>query len=538
MIFKHLKRPLAILALGGLAACSGGIGSGVPVPNSAPQPIATPAGGTPLVGIGDSLTAGYQSEGFLGATGVTSSASLYPGGAVPPGQENGWWSLLYQAVTGASTASLYDPTTSPLPLIAGPGMGSQLVLSASLFSPTHSSCDAFNDSGYSSTLFADTRMDAAAHNLDLGVPGITMHEAIAMSGPLTGPATNTPSGCGYATIPGDQTSGGLQSLVSGESAVYYPVMGSYIHNVSSLTELNVAVALKPKLTTVWLGANDLLKFAFSGGNPVASDSAAQMGADLTTIVKSLTAAGSKVLVGDLPNVLEAPQFFPQGNRLIADLATLLVATSKGAVSPGTAGVLATQINTYVGQTYFAGAASGGYLTEAGFLAIVSNCGTSPATCTTPQLDPTTPGSGLGTYYITPTLAGEVQALNTAYNQAIDGVATSSGSNVALVPITTTFAALAPSATTPGSAPSLSTIIPGAPAAYFSFGGGLVSWDGLHPSNLGYAVVADTFIQTADTAFGMTLTPLSGAQLTAIAGTDPYNPAGVNAALGGTVFPLP
>jgi lysophospholipase L1-like esterase len=535
MTINDLKRPLAVLALGALAACANS-NTGAPIVSGSPRPIVTPAGGVPLVGMGDSLTAGYQSDGFLGATTATSTLSAYPGNAVPPGQENGWWALLYQSITGASTQSLYDPATSPLPLIASPGMGTQLVLNkTSLFAPVQSSCSQFNEAGFSSTLFANTRMDAADQNTDLGVPGITMHEAVAMTGPLTAPPN--PANCAYATVKSDPTAGALQSLVSGESGVYYPVMGSYIRNVSSLTELNVAVALKPKLTTVWLGANDVLKFSFAGGNPIASDSPTQMSADLTTIVKSLTAAGSKVLVADLPNVLSAPTFFPQGNRLVADIATLIApGFGSGPTALAQAEAAGQQISQYIATQY--GVTAGGYLTESGFLAIVSNCQSSPSTCLTPQLDPSGPGSGLGGEYLTPAFAQKVAALNTAYNQAIDSVATSSGSNVALVPITATFAALAPSTTVLGSAPNLSTIIPGAPSATFQFGGGLVSWDGLHPSNLGYAVIADTFIQTADSAFGMTLAPISSTQLATIAASDPYNGALVNAAFGAPIFPLP
>jgi lysophospholipase L1-like esterase len=535
-----IKRPIAALALFALAACSNA-GTGVPVTSSSPKPIVTPASGVAFVGIGDSLTAGYQSDGFLGATTATSPVSSYPAppfplaNFVPPGQENGWWALMYQSITGASTASLYNPSTSPLPLIAAPGMGTQIVLNlTTLFANVQTSCSEFNDAGFSSTAWATTRMDPSAQTYDLGVPGITMHEALNMTGPLTPPATG--STCGYTTLPHDPTSGGLQSLVNGESSVFYPVMAGYAHNVSSLTELNVALALKPKLTTVWLGANDLLKFSFSGGNPVASDSPTQMATDLTTIVKSLTAAGSKVLVADLPNVLSAPQFFPQGNRLVADLAQMLYVTSKGAISPSTAAALATQISTYIGTQY--GVTAGGYLTETGFLDVISNCAANPAQCTTPVLDPSGAGSGLGGVYLTPALATEVQTLNTAYNKAIDTIATGSGSNVALVPITATFASLAPNPAVPGSAPNLNTVFSGAPSAYFEFGGGLVSWDGLHPSNLGYAVIANLFIGTADSAFGMTLPALSSAQLATIAATDPYSSALVDAGLGGPAFPLP
>jgi lysophospholipase L1-like esterase len=531
MNLRYLSRPLAILTLAALAACGGGTSGTFPPPAS-PKPIVTPAGGTPLVGIGDSLTAGYQSDGFLGQASplVTSPLSAYPGGAVPAGQENGFWADLYVQLTGVPALSMYNPATSPLPLIGGPGLGTQLVINAtSLFASIQSGCDAFNDSAYGASTYSGTRL-ANTQNLDLGVPGITLHEAVAMTGPLTGPP-NAPN-CGYKVIAGDPTAGGLQSLVSGESALFYPVMGSYLNTaVPQLTELNVAVALQPKLATVWLGANDVLKFSFSGGNPVASDSPSQMQADLTQIIKALTAKGTKVLIADLPNVLSSPQFFPQGNRLIADLATLLTpALGSNATAAATA------ISSYVGTQY--GVTTGGYLTESGFLAIVENCGTSPSTCLTPPLDPSGPGSGLGSYYLTPAFAAEVAALNTGYNQVIDAVATSSGSSVALVPITATFNALKPSTTTPGSAPNLDTIYPGAPSATLQFGGNLVSWDGLHPSNLGYAVIANTFIQAADTSFGMTIPAITNAQLNAIAASDPYNGTNINVALGEPLFPFP
>ncbi len=539
MKLSYLSRPLAILALTALAACGGG--SSGPGPHvNAPQPIVTPAGGTPLVGIGDSLTAGYQSNGFLGQANplVTYSGSAYPGHAVPPGQENGFWADIYVQLTGVPAASMYVPSTSPLPLIAGIGLGTQLVVNnPNLFTPVQLCNSTINIEAYSNTAWAATRLSPTTQNADLGVPGITMHEAVAMTGPLTGPPNTfnaTTGACGYSTLANDPTSGGLQSVVSGESELFYPVMGSYLNSaVPQLTELNVAVALQPKLATVWLGANDVLKFSFSGGNPVASDSPTQMQADLTQIIKALTAKGTKVLIADLPNVLSAPQFFPQGNRLVADLATLLTpALGSGATAAATA------IASYVATQY--GVTTGGYLTESGFLAIINTC-ESPKTqalCLTPPLDPSGPGSGLGGAYLTPALATEVAQLNAGYNQVIDAVASGSGPNVALVPINATFSALAPSTTVPGSAPNLNTVVPGAPSATYLFGGNLVTWDGLHPSNLGYAVIANTFIATADTAFGMTIPPITNAQLNAINAADPYNGQSVNAALGAPIFPLP
>ncbi|MGC1760563.1 MAG: hypothetical protein WA742_14525, partial [Candidatus Cybelea sp.] len=71
MRFSHVNKSLAVLALAALAACGGGGGGGGPaafVPgNGGQRPDGSPILAR-IVGVGDSLTAGYQADGFLGAT--------------------------------------------------------------------------------------------------------------------------------------------------------------------------------------------------------------------------------------------------------------------------------------------------------------------------------------------------------------------------------------------------------------------------------------------------------------------------------------
>ncbi|MDQ2872329.1 MAG: hypothetical protein M3R35_04255, partial [Candidatus Eremiobacteraeota bacterium] len=98
-MFKRIARQAAILLTFAFAACGGG-GSG-PTPHIEPPQTGT-ALLTTFVGVGDSLTAGYQSDGFLGALNVTNPVSAYPGNIVPPGQENGWWALFYVQAKGVS----------------------------------------------------------------------------------------------------------------------------------------------------------------------------------------------------------------------------------------------------------------------------------------------------------------------------------------------------------------------------------------------------------------------------------------------------
>lgn len=535
---KNLLALLALAALTTLAACgNGGGGGNVPqlVKGTGPATAPTPLGGPLLIGVGDSLTAGEQSDGLLGV-GTTSTLSAYPGGAVYPGQESGWWAIMYDCLTSTGATCNHTPYSATnaslavLPLINAPGLGTQIVLNATtLFANTQSGCSTFNTAAFGATTWESTRVSPTTGIADLGVPGITMHEAVAMTGPYEGPPGG--ANCGYTTIPGDPTSGGLQSLVESENQLFLPILGEFAPAYgSNLTMLNVATGMKPKLTTVWLGANDLLKYIFSAGTAPASDTPAQMAADLTKIIKSLTATGSKVLVADLPTLLptsghSVPQFFAQAN-LTANFAKLLVVESGGALTPTEAGEYAQAIVADLGTTF--GVTAGGYLTESGFLATIEQAvpliEANPAApnFAAIQLDPTTKGSGLGSAYLTPAFTAQVQAVNAAYNAAIDSVATSSGSNVALVPISTFFATA-----------STSGIAIGPVTVNEQFGGGLTTWDGLHPSNVGYAVIANDFIATADTAFGMTIPQLTTTQLEGILGTDPYYGPGINPA----VFPF-
>ena len=82
-----------------------------------------------IVGVGDSLTAGYQADGMLGATGVANP--LFPGTTIPPTQEQGYWADVDEQASGLplsqAIAREFDPAISPLPLIAGPGINNQIV---------------------------------------------------------------------------------------------------------------------------------------------------------------------------------------------------------------------------------------------------------------------------------------------------------------------------------------------------------------------------------------------------------------------------
>lgn len=54
-----------------------------------------------------------------------------------------------------------------------------------------------------------------------------------------------------------------------------------------------------------------------------------------------------------------------------------------------------------------------------------------------------------------------------------------------------------------------------------FNGGLLSLDGFHPSNIGHALSANAFIQTANQTYGMSIPPITQDGLNQIAAADPF-----------------
>lgn len=525
-MLKRVYRPLALLAVVALSACNGGGGS------STPAGVPPQNGGailTTIVGVGDSLTAGYQSGGLLG-TATTSPFTVVPGNVVPPTQTNGWWALFYMQAKGIAlspatynlTTPVGDPATSPLPLINAPGIGAMLVIgNASSPTPgaptaTHSPCDSFNQAAYSPSAAASTvRLSTANTVYDVAVPGQTAHEALYQIAPLTAPPTGP--GCTFPSSPTDATAGALQTLVNSESFPFYPIIGPFAaRGLTSPSQVDAAVSLHPTLATVWLGANDLLKFTFSGGNMVASDTPQQMQADITTTIQRLQNAGARVVVANLPDILHTAQFFqgsvPAGLPAVCQVNNYFfcgvdnVLSQNPATAPVAATVAANATATIGAAPYNVGA--GSYLTESGFFHAMQQiiAGVQGGNLNPPIV--LSPGD-----FLPAAFAAQVQGLNDSYNTAIGAAATATGAG--LVDVNGIFKQIY-AGTFPGqfvNPPTCCSLI---------FGGGLLSWDGLHPSNTGYAFLANAFIGTADAKYGLTIPLLDATTLHNIFLADTYH----------------
>ncbi|HEY2475940.1 MAG TPA: hypothetical protein VGI19_14215 [Candidatus Cybelea sp.] len=505
-----IRSILVVVAAAGIAACGGGGGgSSSFTPTNGPQKPGPNSILSNIVAVGDSLTAGYQSNGFLGETGVTTGGSAAL--PVPPNQENGWWALLYEQASGKplekAIAQMYDPSTSPLPLIKGPGLNNQIVNTFGLF-PIMSSkagnvCtdnNGFNLAGFRLRGVPRVRMDPTSPNIrNVGIPGLTLHEAITLHGPQTNTCNELPG------IPGL-----LSMVVQDESGTFWPVLGTFSH-MRDLTAVNAMANRRPTLATVWLGANDVLKYMGSGGRFVGGDrNAAQAEGDLRASVGTLQKFGAKVVVANLPDILLAGYFqrvtipkSPSDCRTrsyvwcmfrffgFRDIIINEISAKYHLATPGGC-VPASETKPC------------GYLTLPGVVAVIQSLA---AHYQLPNLDCNVPaphckgapGNGLGQNYITPQFAGRVQALNDAINQGLDQAARAQ--HVPLVDVHAIFRGLASGNPSNPYFRLASSINPKAGCCTLGYLFGITSFDGLHPSNTGYALIALEFIDAINKTYG-------------------------------------
>lgn len=531
MDFSRIKRSLSLVTLSAIAACGGGGGANGSIPATHPVSPSQQSILTRIVGVGDSLTAGYQADGFLGQSDVRNP--LRPGGRpIPPTQENGWWALLYEQASSQSLEdvinTVYDPSKSPLPLIAGPGLDNQIVSTASSNAEPIGQFKAdpckyangFNQSGFGLRASARVRMNANAGTVrNFGIPGLTQHEALTIHEPQTDTCSPLPG------IPGL-----LSDVVNEESGTFWPVLRNF-SNMLHFTDVNAAASVHPTLATVWLGANDVLKYMGSGGRFVGGNrNAAQSESDTRKTISTLKSAGAKIVVANLPAILETGYFqrvtIPTGNDCVSQsyayCLTLLAGFPKSYITQ-----MAKQygLDTPGGCVPTSLTKPCGYLTLPGVLLTLLYYNTYYGEL--PDLDCAKPsphckpvkGSGLGANYITPEFAAKIQRLNNAINQGIDNAATAE--HVPLVDVAAIFHGLASgdphnqyyrlaASINPGVCCTLGYRYPiasGTPPP-----GGILSFDGIHPSNSGYALIAYAFIGTINQAYG---TKIPQVDLTAV-----------------------
>jgi len=492
-------RVAAALAAVALAACNGG-GSSTPFsgpPSGRPGSVA-PAQKLSIAGVGDSLTAGVQSSGLMGADLPVLGVDPQLGqiGPVQRTQEHGFFALLWEQANGVDINTMSDPTKSPLPLIIPPGLGGLLApTSTHVFpAPVTNYCDPKQLPANQFNTALSLRENPNLNPWDVGIPGQTVHEALFMAGAI-----------GDCTITGANSPAQfvqLNALVNGESQNFWPILAGFGQGV---TQVQAAVSLHAQVATVWLGSNDLLKVAFSHlAAPVTSPQS--MHDDTVSIIRQLQAAGSKVAVANLVDVMGAATFIPQPAyqpTLQAYITGLLI---QQGVPPAQAQAAAIAYSTaYAAQeTAQTGMGPNGYFTiNALFKTLQTAAAQIPA-----HALPAAPTLNSGDF-IDDNTANTVKALNAQYNTAIGQAASDTGA--ALVDIHATFAQIEAAGGVPINPPKCCSLV---------YRGGFFSLDGLHPSNTGYALIANVFIQTLNSAYGLGIPQVN---VGAVYATDPYAP---------------
>lgn len=399
-----------------------------------------------FVSIGNSITAGYQ------------SGTIYQSGQI-----YSYGNLIAQQVG----------TSYEMPLVSDPGLGGRMELQN--LAPTIY----YNPS---KGLLLNANYSAPYNNL--GVPGALTYDVLF--------ATNS-TNCASA-------------LFANSPNPYFDVI---LRNsvLNKGTQLEQALSLAPTFITLWIGNNDVLGYATSGGtSPAAPTSAAQFGQLFGGIAQGLnqyaTQTGAKVVVANIPSVTAIPFFTTVGAQMATSTSipwsTLplgFVYQKSGETGVGTGS--ATQQNLLVGNvlvtlkgsTYapLLGQATGKFYRDNNFSGLPAGIDTTKPFGFHPQ-NPFPNAFVLDPDEIT--VANDAVA---AYNSTIAGLAQNFGFGV--VDINTKFNEFRAGDFANG------TIVDGIKFKTFFITGGLFSLDGVHPSNQAHGIVANEFIKVINSKFG-------------------------------------
>jgi lysophospholipase L1-like esterase len=440
-----LKFASSALALLGLT-----LGSCQPELDAPAAASAGEANFSTYIAVGNSLTAGYQSNGLSRQGQLNSYPSILAGQFRQAGGGDFVQPLFSEnQANGSGYLRLAGLTTIQTP--AGPVTSPTLV-------PVVTDLAVIPGGSQNSGTNQLTRFTGAG-NQNLGVPGIRVADVT-----TNGYGFNNPLGFNPfferllpATLPN--------------------AAASYLQYVQGQV-----ATLKPTFFTNWLGNNDVLGYATSGGAGAPLTPVAEFTTKYRQVLDVLTAGGAKGLVATIPNVTNVPLFTTVPVALIN-------ATIKSNPLLPNAANAALYIRTGAGTVRAATANDLLLLTAQQVIGTVNSSSPLPvgvgysATMANP----------LPSQYVLD--ADEVQAAVTRtdeLNAVIRAEATSR--NLALFDSNSFFARVA-----------VSGIVTNAVDNQVAFiRGNLFSLDGVHPTSRGYAIIANEMITAINAKYGSTL----------------------------------
>jgi len=235
----------------------------------------------------------------------------------------------------------------------------------------------------------------------------------------------------------------------------------------SRSQVEWAEALQPTTIVVWLGNNDALGAALAG-DPALLTPVPDFAAAYGTVMDRLAATGATLVVANIPDVTIVPALVP-AEELAAELGLPLA---------------------FIGPIL--GIGPGDLVLVDAFPLIQEILGH------------VLPGPLPANLVLTAGEAAQIRAAVDAYNAIIASQAAAKGA--VLVDIHGLLATI-----------QARGFVVGGQRLTTGFLGGVFSLDGVHPTNTGYAVVANDFIEALDTAFAARIPPLP---VEPIAETDP------------------
>lgn len=248
------------------------------------------------------------------------------------------------------------------------------------------------------------------------------------------------------------------------------------------SQMNEAIRLKPTTLFVWAGNNDALAADIAGTPAVMTppDTFTQEYQQLITTLHSQTKA--TLIVANIPDVTLVPYLTP------ATVILTEIAAATHLPQPAISALLGIQSGDLVNTT--------GLAQVQGALAALQQ-GQMPT--------PLTDDAFLSAAEVT-----QVQATVDQYNAAIAQQVSSAGG--ILVDIHAFFETAAQSGVTINNFPATTAFL-----------GGLFSLDGIHPTNTGYALIANQYIATLNAALKTNITPVD---VNSIASSDPLFPPNI------------
>lgn len=262
------------------------------------------------------------------------------------------------------------------------------------------------------------------------------------------------------------------------------------------TQLELAIAQQPTFVTLWIGNNDILAFATRGGLFPPTDPGVFEN-QFNQVLTALSATGTQIVVGSLPDALLTPFFTTVGpgvGQAISGTpgAQGLVYQTTGA--PGIALATVTDLinkNVYITLSGSAAASligdqTGKYYTDNG-IPVPPGVNTAFPFGLTPE-NPFPNGLVLD-----PTEITVYRTLRADYNQTISGLAPLFSYSV--INWDDIFNQLA---STDG------LIINGVNFSTTYISGNFFSLDGIHPTNQGYGIIANEFIKAINSKYGASI----------------------------------